>query len=497
MMGLVSSIKLNNPNWHVPEVYGTCVPEFKKIIEKNIRAEHPNWTNEEVKRDIDTHLPKESRIGKYWKELEPGYKKLENDPFDKMWTVSASIKHGIPPEANKDLFDIWRISLAIGRPISIRQALWIANIRYIYPYRISTEWSSLAQRGLQLISTSWLYSIRERISKIQEEDSFDSTSLDASSFMSQMEFLVVQKIGLISPLDFPQEPLKKLEESGTTLSGPPRSVQSVEDAVWHSVRAKPPQHKERNDSIPWPITPSEEVDLVAAYWLTYLSKGPLWNNLPERPEIREKLEERRRDRERGVFVPDHGGTLDDTLYERQRSIRFKLLKWVNKHSSMSIRDYYSLTAKSSALMLSPKLLTLVGYEVSAEDLKLYTRLHDDELKQEHPGWKLIPVKVQQRFIDDSETSEDSDLLSVADDRRTKEIKNREQELVDMVLQKGGVPKSKKHIEIVTFWESIRDEWLKKYPEYTKNIFGYLQGEEIQSEYERIMELQKQEAQNER
>jgi hypothetical protein len=228
-----------------------------------------------------------------------------------------------------------------------------------------------------------------------------------------------------------------------------------------------------------------------------LSKGPLWNNLPERPEIREKLEERRRDRERGVFVPDHGGTLDDTLYERQRSIRFKLLKWVNKHSSMSIRDYYSLTAKSSALMLSPKLLTLVGYEVSAEDLKLYTRLHDDELKQEHPGWKLIPVKVQQRFIDDSETSEDSDLLSVADDRRTKEIKNREQELVDMVLQKGGVPKSKKHIEIVTFWESIRDEWLKKYPEYTKNIFGYLQGEEIQSEYERIMELQKQEAQNER
>ncbi len=138
---------------------------------------------------------------------------------DKPWSIAASKKYGIPPEANGDLFSIWRISLAISSPISIRQARWIANIRYIYPYRISNEWSELAQRGLQLISTSWLYSIRERISELKKEDYFDSSSLDAA-FMSLLEYHTVTKFGLISPLDFPQEQLKKLEMSGITLTGP-------------------------------------------------------------------------------------------------------------------------------------------------------------------------------------------------------------------------------------------------------------------------------------
>ncbi len=202
-------------------------------------------------------------------------------------------------------------------------------------------------------------------------------------------------------------------------------------------------------------------------------------NLPERPEIEAELKERARRRQMGEFVPDSGGMLDDSLYDRQRAIRFTLLEWVKKHSSMSLRDYYTLSAKSSALMLPPKLLTLVGYEVSSEYQNLYAKLHEDELKHEHPGWKLIPIEAQQRFINDNETREDIALLNIANDQRIKEKNRREQELVNIVLQKGGVPKSNKRTEIRTFWTSVRAEWVKKHPENVQikrpisNIFGYL------------------------
>jgi len=442
-------------------------------------------------RDVGDKLPERESIAKL-------ISRARNHPkssLDEPWSIAASARYGLSPEASKDLFDIWRFSLAMDRPISIRQAKWIVYIRNLFYQPISTgnRYSDKVNRNLWLIRQSWLYSILERASRIMGEQHFDTTNLDANSFMLPWERATALKLGKVSSIDYSQEALAKLEKHGTSLTSPAVSIKSVEQAVWGSVRAAPPPQLEimglgfTDEVLP------EEDDLVCAYWLMYLSKGPAWNSLPPRPEVTRELEKRRRLREKGHFVPDSGGFPDDSLYSRQLAIRNRLLEWVKGHSRMTIRNYHTLTAQHPALVLSPKLLTMVGYEVPPEDLKLYANLHENELKQEHLGWDLIPAEVQQIFINDNETDEDLDLLNNADSQKEIEKSKREQEFIKLVQQSGGEPKIGK----AKFWQSIRAEWIKKYPKATQEF-----PEAFQMEYVRLIKegkvhlSRKKEAQNE-
>jgi hypothetical protein len=477
-------------------------PEVEDLISK-VCIEHPEWLAKpsQIQQEVIRQLPDSLKTwgGDNWpgidvikdrlrKKLRP---KLENIPpeskrLDEPWSIGASVKHGIPPEASKDLFDIWRFSLAMDRPISIRQAKWIVHIRNLfYPISTGNVYSDKVNRNLWLIRQSWLYSIMERVSEIEEKH-FDTTDLDAASFMPNWERTTASKLGKVSSINYSQEALAKLEKQGTSLTSPSVSVKSVEQAVWYSTRSEPPPHLEIMGLGTTDEVLPEEDDLVAAYWLMHLSKGPLWNKLPSRPEVVKIRLKRRQMREQGHFIPDSGGYPDDSLYSRQLAIRNRLLEWVKKHHSMSIRDYHTLTEQHPALVLSPKLLTAVGYEVPTEDLKLYAKLHENELKQEHLGWNALPADVQQRFIHDEQTDDDLTLLEDADNQEKVKRKQLEEEFIELVQHQGGVPVCKSRKEKETFWKSIRDEWIKRYPSYAKNELWYPQPEEFEYEYERLI-----------
>ena len=477
-------------------------PEIEDLIVK-VCIEHPEWLAKpsKIQQEVIRQLPDSLKTwgGPNWpgidvikdrlrKNIRP---KLENIPtkskrLDEPWSIGASVEHGIPPEASKDLFDIWRFSLAMDRPISIRQAKWIVHIRNLF-YTISTGnvYSDKVNRNLWLIRQSWLYSIMERVSEIEEKH-FDTTDLDTASFMPNWERATASKLGNVSSIDYSQEALAKLEKQGISLTSPAVSIKSAEQAVWHAVRAEPPQHMEIYAS-GWDdeVLPEED-DLVAVYWLMHLSKGPLWNKLPSRPEVVKIWLERWQMREQGHFIPDSGGYPDDSLYSRQLAIRNRLLEWVKKHSRMAIRDYHTLTEQHPALVLSPKLLTAVGYEVPTEDLKLYAKLHENELKQEHLGWDLIPVEVQQRLIHDEQTDDDLTLLADADNQSKVKLQQLEQEFIELVQHQGGEPVGKSQKEKGTFWKSIRGEWIKKHPSYAKNKLWYPQPEDFEIEYARLI-----------
>ena len=232
---------------------------------------------------------------------------------------------------------------------------------------------------------------------------------------------------------FPQGQLTNLEESGTVLEGPPRGGFSVEQAVWQNVRTEPPPDIELMDIGLGEEPLPEEDDLISAYWLNYLSKGPKWKSLD---------------------------------YFEQRRIRLDLRTWVQQHSNMSIRDYYS--KKGASPVINPKLSRQVGYEITPEDDELWRSLHEKALKAEHDGWNALPADVQQRFIHDEQTDDDLTLLEDADNQSKVKRKQREQEFIELVQHQGGVPVGKSREERVTFWKSFRDEWIKKYPSYAKN-----------------------------
>ncbi len=433
---------------------------------------------------------------------------------DEPWSIGASVQYVLPPEANKDLFDIWRASLAMGSPISIRQAKWIIHIRNLFPQSFPPglnellpsrqgAYSDKVNRNLLLIRQSWLYSLLERASHITGEKYFDTTNLD-SAFMLNWERATALRLGKVSHLNYSQEALTKIEKFGTPLTSPSISVSSVEDAVWRSVRSKPPEDMKLMAEFASPDDVlQEEDDLVAAYWLSYLSKGPLWNNLPEQPEIQGAIKHVLETEPRGFAISSFP---DDSMYSRQLCIRRKLLEWVKTDSDRrvllhpvrtgSLIETWALANRVegpgyATPPFNATLLKMVGYEVTPEQMETWLKLHEKELQALHEGFDLLPADARERFILDKQTFDDKEALEDVDvkAKTSNETRQRqiEQEFIDLVEQKGGPPDNKAGYKAVeNFWLSIRDEWIKKYPEYKKKSpYGYLQWQEVETEYERL------------
>ena len=98
--------------------------------------------------------------------------------------------------------------------------------------------------------------------------------------MSPIEHLANSIFGNVSSITFSEEALAKIEKHGTSLTSPSHSVKTVEQAVWFSIRTKPPPDQEISDDIiPFIELLEEETDLIAAHWLMYLSKGSKWKLL--------------------------------------------------------------------------------------------------------------------------------------------------------------------------------------------------------------------------
>lgn len=375
--------------------------EVREVI-ATIYLNYPDWRAKEIRDGVEARLHEQNPRSKPgWPGLSAVQKELtkqrktddtrppESKRLDEPWSLGASVKHDIPPDASKDLSDMWRVSLAIDRPISIRQAKWIVYLRTLYQGQsiFTQNYSDKVARNFELISQSWLYSIKERVSEIIGEKHFDTTSLDALISMpyTHWEYETAVKLGKVSLLKFPQEVLAKIEKSGVPLVSPPRSVKSVEQAVWYHVRHEPPPHLEviaigfQDKVLP------EEADLVAAYWLMYLSKGPLWNRLPEQPDIQKALKLQKLNKRRF----DSGGFPDDSIYSRQSSIRRRLLQWVEQNFNKPNPEYVGILSQlmpATPTNLDPDLLKAVGYEITVNSDNnqvkeaQHERLHSTERK---------------------------------------------------------------------------------------------------------------------
>lgn len=431
--------------------------------------------------------------------------------YDVPWSVAASVQHGLPAEATRDLFYIWRVSLAIDRPITVRQARWIAHLRTLYPVPAG-PYSHKAMAALTLINRSWLCGVAERVSEIsparsQSAGDFDSSAIDAAIFMPPWENATALQLDRIGGWVFPAEVLARIEEKGDIpLRSTPESIRSVEEAVWRGVRSEPPGYMEVMADVgrPEDLLPEEE-DLVAAYWLSHLSKGPLWDDLPEQPLIealaRHARDEHERAEKAGNLALDSDWWPDDSLYSRQLSIRRRVLDWVRTDSIRrsllhSVRTGSFIEQATEAMRIdlpagqappfNATLLTAVGYSVPSEQMEVWLRLHEAELRVRHKGFGQLRAEIRQRFVRDEETWDDREALREADYQTQEEQEARQQaiaqEFIDLVRAHGEPHNNR------AFWEPIRKEWFQK-----RGIDQAVEWDwqSVRSEYERVVKEQSQ------
>ncbi len=95
----------------------------------------------------------------------------EQKALDEPWCLGVSVKLGISSEANADLLKIYKWCTLVGRPFTIREAKWVAQLRGV-----------VSRTDLLRIASN--YAAKERIYEMElasgnSHDRFDTADLDA------------------------------------------------------------------------------------------------------------------------------------------------------------------------------------------------------------------------------------------------------------------------------------------------------------------------------
>lgn len=211
---------------------------------------------------------------------ELGKRPEEHKELDTPWTVGSTIKHTIKPEAMTTVLRVWRLNMAAGVQLTIREARWVAQL-----YALFSDIYELRDFASQYALQEQVYELSKQISKPKK--AFETHYLDCLFLMDNWEYSTAQKLGLLG-----------LSASPLKLSSMPKSIQirkgdGKKAAYFAKIMASSRRMFERE--LPPEIIPpedlrkfkkehpepelSEEAAWIFAYSLTYLSKGPLWSKL--------------------------------------------------------------------------------------------------------------------------------------------------------------------------------------------------------------------------
>lgn len=322
------------PNWQrigIVDIYRQLLKE--RGTRPSGREVHERFVAQQSKRLIPVPLPSLRKVQDILANAVPELEKARD--VDQPWSLGASEKHGIPPEASKDLLEIWKTRLATGRFFSIREAKWAARLR------------NIVQDKYFLGHWAELYALREQTCDfllIAPETS----DLDASLVMTAWEQETAKAIGMLEPIKLtsPYEtwivvtkPFLKPLQFGLSrlVVGTAEEVALVEKGAMVKKKGLALQPLED-------LKLSEEAEWVYVFWLEYLSEGPKWRNLSP---------------------------------EKHREILLQLRDWVKNHPwaqrefNWEIWSEFNWETEESTeftrLLKPTQLLKMVGYEV-AEDI---------------------------------------------------------------------------------------------------------------------------------
>jgi len=249
-------------------------------------------------RDVRDRLPEKESIAKIISTA-----LTHKNMLDEPWALAESTNpiNNIPPEATHVLLHVWKLCLALGYTLTIREAQWIARIRTAIPLSPS--------RLGKLFYYAHEYAIRERVSAISKK-AFDTRDLDAELIMGDRERITFEALGFIPPKSFAFIKEKShglvviLSEKGDAshlaiLENIPKNAEDklfndkeqFDEEKYSKMRdniftregieqiANTPEHTLFEDLYSYSDGLTQEQDRIFAATLVYLSKGTLWNTL--------------------------------------------------------------------------------------------------------------------------------------------------------------------------------------------------------------------------
>jgi hypothetical protein len=276
------------------------------------REVHETFVEEQSKRRFPVTLPGLRKVQDILTKARPGLEKARD--VDQPWSLGVSEIHGIGPEANKDLLELWKICLATGKYFSIRQAKWAARLRNIVQDKIFLEfWADL-------------YALRERTCDILLIAP-ETSDLDAAVVMTAWEQVTAEAVGKLEPVSFesPHETLICMKDFLSPLQFGHEYSRREADIIEgiNELAIQPLEH----------LGLSEEAEWVYVLWLQHVSEGPKWRNLS--PKKRQEIVLQLRD-----WVKNH--------------------PWAKRRFDWDIPE--STSTEYTKLLKPTQLLKMVGYE---------------------------------------------------------------------------------------------------------------------------------------
>ncbi len=178
---------------------------------------------------------------------------LKQEDIDGPWSLGASASYDIPAEASSDLLKIWKWSVMAGRNFTIREAKWAARLRSIVRFE-------------NLLFFASMYAIQERMCK--DNKKFNTSNLDAWLIFERSEVWIYHLLVISGKFAgiFGGDKLEEFYGNAWLdwIGDPGKSIEGILNIS--------PKHIQ---------TLSKEADMVYAFWLRLLSRGPRWDGLTD------------------------------------------------------------------------------------------------------------------------------------------------------------------------------------------------------------------------
>jgi hypothetical protein len=220
--------------------------------------------------------------------------------------LGESIKpeYEILPDATNILLELWKYSLEIGYPLTLRQAKWIARLHKVAVTATNDidHWKQIQI----LFFTALRYADRERVSQALKQTQFDTTAEDADLVIPVTEAIMLNQFDVL-PLARLSEVRRKVDEKFEKEKGKKKETRIGPEMSYDILRTNPnvavvvhilhrPRSIDRygllNDNKVWykfltrctqiqDVIGDLAVDQQRAYAIlvTCFSRGPKWDDL--------------------------------------------------------------------------------------------------------------------------------------------------------------------------------------------------------------------------